>query len=74
MVSNDLGSSWKRVEALHAVNIHGIAISRKDPDVIIVGSMDDGVFVTRDAGRTWIPAAPELFDEGQVWDVHIRGE
>ena len=74
LVSNDLGGTWNRVETLQADNIHGIAISRRNPDVIIVGSMDDGVFVTRDAGRTWIPAAPELFDEGQVWDVHIRGE
>jgi photosystem II stability/assembly factor-like uncharacterized protein len=74
LVSNDLGATWDRVQTLHVENIHGIAISRRNPDVIIVGSMDDGVFVTRDAGRNWVRAAPELFDEGQVWDVHIRGE
>jgi len=74
LVSRDLGETWERVATLDTDNVHGIAISRQDPDVIIVGSMDDGVFVTRDAGRTWIQAAPELFDQGQVWDVHIKGE
>ena len=63
-----------RLESLEEDSIHGIAVSRVDPDLIIVGSLDNGVFVSRDAGLTWIQADPDLFDQGQVWDVHVRGE
>ena len=74
MVSGDRGESWSRLEGLEADNIHGIAVSRRDPDHIFVGSMDDGVFISSDAGATWRPAAPEIFGQGQIWDIHIRGE
>ena len=74
LASYDRGETWTHIDALETSNVHGIAISQKDPSVIIVGSMDDGVFITRDAGQTWSPADPGLFDQGQVWDVHIRGE
>jgi photosystem II stability/assembly factor-like uncharacterized protein len=74
LVSRDLGKTWEKVESLDVPNIHGIAISRSDPSVIIVGSMDNGVFVSTDAGDTWVASAPEIFDQGQIWDVHVRGE
>ena len=72
--SDDLGRTWTRVDALQTENIHGIAVSRSDPNTILAGSMDDGLFVSRDGGGSWSPAAPEIFDQGQIWDVHIPGE
>lgn len=74
LVTRDGGETWDEVTSLATRNIHGIAISRRDPNVIIVGSMDEGVFVTKDGGQTWTASAPELFDQGQIWDVHIAGE
>ena len=74
LLSDDLGASWSEVEAFPARNVHGIAISRRNPSVIVVGSMDDGVFVTKNAGSTWEAAAPDIFEAGQIWDVHIPGE
>lgn len=74
LVSRDFGKTWERNETLPAESIHGIAISRRDPNVIIVGSMSDGVFVTADNGQTWSAAAPEIFAAGQIWDVTIAGE
>jgi hypothetical protein len=41
---------------------------------MIVGSMDDGVFVSHDAAETWTAADPEIFDQGQIWDVYVKGE
>jgi photosystem II stability/assembly factor-like uncharacterized protein len=72
--SGDLGATWIRIASLKSRNIHGIAISRADPLFMVVGTMDDGVFMSFDGGVSWVPADTELFDQGQIWDVYVKGE
>lgn len=73
--SLDLGRHWGKLdENLDSEDIHGIAISRTKEGLIIVGSMSNGVFVSTDGGIHWTASAPDIFDEGQVWDVYVGGE
>lgn len=73
--SQDLGRHWKRLSDDPEVeDVHGIAISRVQDGLVIVGSMSNGVFVSTDGGSSWTASAPDIFDEGQIWDVFVGGE
>lgn len=73
--SSDLGSHWTKLgEELDTEDIHGIAMSRIRDGLVLVGSMSNGVFVSNDGGLHWSASAPEIFDEGQIWDVYVGGE
>jgi photosystem II stability/assembly factor-like uncharacterized protein len=50
--SQDRGDTWKR----SGLNIGGVRVvvqSPKHPDVLIAGTDDDGIYVTRNGGRYW---------------------
>ncbi|HLE56486.1 MAG TPA: hypothetical protein VJB15_05330 [Rhodothermia bacterium] len=73
--SMDEGAHWKRIDDdLPAEDVHGIAFSRGTDGLVIAGTMNDGVFISRDGGIHWTPADPEIFAQGQIWDVYVEGE
>jgi len=73
--SLDSGVSWARIdEGLPSEDIHGIGVSVATPGLVIVGTMDQGVFRSEDGGHTWAPADTTIFEAGQVWDVYVGGE
>jgi hypothetical protein len=59
---------------LPSSDIHGVAVSRAIPGLIIIGTMDEGVFVSQNDGINWTPADSDIFGAGQVWDVYVGGE
>lgn len=73
--SRDLGETWTQIDRnLPSEDIHGIAFSRAIPGLLFVGTMDEGVFVSKDGGKNFTAADPDIFEAGQIWDVYIGGE
>lgn len=75
--SDDAGRTWHRsTEGLDdlSLNVHSLAISRRQPDLVFAGTMGGGLYRSQDAGRTWTPVAPAVFDASQVWDLFVEGE
>jgi len=50
--SLDAGSTWNAVSGLRGREVWSLAVWRRDPRVIAVGTAS-GVYLTRDAGETW---------------------
>lgn len=53
--STDGGAEWREVfvEAQAELPVYSLAISTKDPKIIIAGSISGGVYASRDRGETW---------------------
>jgi len=50
------GAAWTALGGLPSQDITALAIDRtRSPGVIYLGTEEDGVFVSEDAGRTWLP-------------------
>ena len=58
--SSDDGVSWQRigVPAARDLFLYDAVVDPRNPDHIVIGVMSDGVYVTYDAGRTWIRSRP----------------
>lgn len=70
--SPDLGTTWEeRNNGITSPFIHSLAISREHPGRMWAGSMGGGLFRSENNGQTWVPANPDLFDAGQIWDLFI---
>ena len=50
--SIDGGATWKEAEELKKEAIHAMVQSSKDPNMLLVGSVN-GIWVSRDSGDTW---------------------
>jgi len=56
-VSSDGGLQWSlraNEEALHGRNLHSLAASPSDPDVVFAAS-EDAILKSADGGKTWLP-------------------
>lgn len=53
--SQDGGQTWR--EALVGHDVHRVAVDPVDPDRVLAGA-GEGLYVSRDAGRTWEPLEP----------------
>lgn len=73
--SRDEGRHWRRIDVdLPGEDIHGIAFSRTTEGLVMAGTMSDGVFISVDGGVHWTAVAPDIFAQGQIWDVFVEGE
>ena len=73
--SRDEGRHWRRIDVdLPGEDVHGIAFSRTIDGLVMAGTMSDGVLISLDGGIHWMPAAPDTFGQGQIWDVYVEGE
>lgn len=65
--TNDAGITWKNISDGHfkTGSVGAIAVSESDPNIVVVGmgehaargvmtSMGDGVYISKDAGKTWV--------------------
>ncbi len=63
--SIDGGKTWKESKQLKKEAIHAMEQSSKDPNMLLVGSVD-GVWISRDSGETWkkspVGSSPEKLD------------
>jgi photosystem II stability/assembly factor-like uncharacterized protein len=59
-VSDDAGASWRVLARWdHSVNARAFAQAASDPSVLACGG-DDGVFISRDAGKTWAASGTDV--------------
>ncbi|MGF1449375.1 MAG: WD40/YVTN/BNR-like repeat-containing protein [Opitutales bacterium] len=79
IVSNDDGQSWRFLEGgLPHARIHGLAQQPGQPNRLLCGIEDEGIFRSEDAGKTWtrsdtgIVPAERLY--GRKGLYHVRGE
>jgi photosystem II stability/assembly factor-like uncharacterized protein len=62
--SDDGAGQWKRVESpLNGRQIWSILLNRHDPDTIVVGTCPSRLFLSKDAGRSWIEPRVEIQQE-----------
>ncbi len=69
--SLDGGDTWKPISAPAGVRsaIRSIAVARTAPEMIYIGTEQDGVFRSPDGGSSWSPAShglPEAFSDERV--------
>jgi photosystem II stability/assembly factor-like uncharacterized protein len=50
--SNDGGTTWETISAMHGKSIRAMAISASDSKTLVAGALD-GVFRSTDGGRNW---------------------
>lgn len=55
--SRDGGTSWAVLPGMHGKSVRAMALAPSDPNIIIAGALD-GVYRSRDAGRTWRLISP----------------
>jgi photosystem II stability/assembly factor-like uncharacterized protein len=65
-VSSDRGAMWKE-SGLRSHAVRALAQAPSNPDVLVAGALD-GVFISRDAGRTWNRVTPAGDDELRNFD------
>ena len=56
-LSKDRGATWESIAAMAGKSIRALAIAPSDPNTLVAGALD-GVFRSRDAGRTWTQISP----------------
>src|SRR5262249_34088480 len=62
--SHDAAGNWSRVESpINGLQVWSIAISRYDPNLMVVGTGPSGVFRTEASGKTWSEPAVKIVDE-----------
>ncbi len=57
-ISEDDGASWSALEGMRGRSVRNIAQSAKDPNVLVAAARN-GVYHTRDRGKTWERITPE---------------
>jgi photosystem II stability/assembly factor-like uncharacterized protein len=61
------GGNWRRTEVGSAdLPVLSVAFSPADPGLAYVGTSHEGVFVSRDGGRSWTPGGGDLGGRGSV--------
>jgi photosystem II stability/assembly factor-like uncharacterized protein len=60
--SGDRAGSWRRVQSFPEVAVLRLRRGESDPDIWIAGTEGRGLWLSRDDGRSWSPAAPQLAD------------
>jgi photosystem II stability/assembly factor-like uncharacterized protein len=73
--SNDGGVNWE--ERMHGADITCVTDIRHHGDRTYVTAMDEGTFVTRDAGAKWTQLWPAQYDpgmNGHFWRVAVTGD
>ena len=60
--STDGGQTWSTIPGMHGKSIRALALAPSDPRTLVVGALD-GVFRSRDAGRTWELISPKEHPE-----------
>ncbi len=53
LISNDAGESWNLVANLKS-NLRKILINQDNPNIIYIASLNNGIFRSADAGKTWV--------------------
>ncbi|HMF15036.1 MAG TPA: hypothetical protein VKE94_22125 [Gemmataceae bacterium] len=62
--STDAASNWSRVESpINGLQVWSIAISPRDPNLIVVGTCPSRLFRTEDGGKTWSEPAVKIVRE-----------
>ena len=54
LVSKDAGSTWRRIRQTLPVRVRTLAVDPERPDVLWLGSDEDGVWRSADGGRTFV--------------------
>ncbi|MFC1726071.1 hypothetical protein ACFL4T_10630, partial [candidate division KSB1 bacterium] len=53
--TTDGGNIWNRsASGMYTTNIHAIAVSKSNPDIIYAGINNDGIFKSTDRGTNWV--------------------
>jgi photosystem II stability/assembly factor-like uncharacterized protein len=51
--STDVAKTWQHVEGLRVKNIRVIAQSSRDHNLLVAGSDNNGLYISRNGGKTW---------------------
>lgn len=62
--------SWERVESSPWVPVLDLQRSVSDPDIWLMATEGQGVFISQDDAKTWLEAVPELGDSN-IYTVNI---
>ena len=71
--SNDYGETWERINVgLGTLEINTIALDSTDPDILYLGTDDDGIYKSSDGGDSWIRILiPQLSGTFGVGDIAV---
>ncbi len=56
--SRDAGKTWEIVPDLHGKSLRALSLAPSNPRVLVVGALD-GIYGSRDGGRSWKRISPE---------------
>ena len=60
--SDDGGSTWRTLKAVHGKSIRALSMAPSDPNTLVIGALD-GVFRTHNGGETWERMSPDAQQE-----------
>ncbi len=69
--TSDYGATWEKINnGLETVETNTIALDPSDPQVLYLGTDDDGIYKSTDGGTAWskilIPQLPERYGVGDI--------
>lgn len=78
-ISSNFGAAWNELHTSSRINENtyftSASLSADDPDAIIAGTSFEGIYETKDRGKTWVHVSKgmDLIDQGAGFDNEISG-
>jgi photosystem II stability/assembly factor-like uncharacterized protein len=66
--SADAAQSWQRVDGLRVKNIRVVAQCPRDPDLWVVGTDNNGLYISRNGGKVWAKSDIGI-DHEAIWTI-----